>query len=123
MNWICLVFGSCLGGAARYGVALMTARFLVTPFPVGTLIVNLTGCLLAGFLVSLPSDRIPLTSEARLLLLTGFCGAYTTFSAWILESSELFRNGQIMLALVNIALSVAAGFLFFKGGVWLARLF
>lgn len=122
MAWFYLIAGSCLGGAARYGVTGMVARLASTSFPLGTLIVNLSGCLLAGFFISLPAGRLPLSPEARLFLITGFCGAYTTFSAWMLESSALFRSGQTSLAVLNLALSLAAGYLFFKSGEWLARL-
>lgn len=112
-----LAAGSVAGGVARW----LVADWLRHPrFPYGTLAVNLSGCLLVGLLHGLGESR--LSPGARLLLVTGFCGAFTTFSAWILESSSLLDRGDWRSAAVNIAGSVVLGLALFRAGQAAGRL-
>jgi len=80
-------------------------------FPYGTLAVNVIGCLLIGFLSQLVEMRGVLNAEARLLIMTGLLGGFTTFSTWSNETMTLLRDGQVGLALVNVGGSVALGLL------------
>lgn len=113
----CLAAGGALGTLARYGLSLAALKAFGPSFPFGTLAVNLLGSFVAGFLAELAGDRLVLGPQARLFLMTGFCGAFTTFSAFILESSQLVHAGQSARAFAYIVLSVAAGFTFFHFGV------
>lgn len=122
MSWLYLLAGSCAGGAARYVLSGLVYQAAGTRFPYGTLIVNITGCFLIGFLAVLSEEKFLLNPNSRLLLMTGFCGAYTTFSTWMLETSNLLRDGQPGYAVLNILLSIALGFLLFKAGMWTAEL-
>lgn len=119
---LALALGSLAGGFARYYLAGFTYRIFGTGFPHGTLAVNLTGCFLIGFLSSLSEEKFLMSPEARLLLIVGFCGAFTTFSTFMLETANLLKDGENFQALLNVSLSVILGFLVFKTGVFLAEL-
>ena len=80
-------------------------------WPVGTGVVNLLGCLLAGLVLGLLERYGSAGNEWRLLLLTGFCGGFTTFSAFALESVALLRGGQVWAAALYAGGSVAGGLL------------
>ena len=112
-----LAVGGVAGTFARYALATAVHRFTGENFPYGTLAVNLSGCFLIGFLAALSGERLLLTPNARLLLVTGFCGAFTTFSALILETGGLLQHGQAGKALLYVLASVGAGFLIFRAGV------
>jgi CrcB protein len=117
-----LAGGSLAGGFARYYVSGLVYRVLGAGFPYGTLIVNLTGCFLIGILSSLADRRFLLGPEGKLFLMIGFCGAYTTFSTFMLETSNLLRDGEIWHAFANVALSVVLGFLALRLGMLLGDL-
>lgn len=114
-KWVYLVAGSILGGLARYILAGAVYEKMGTSFPYGTLIVNLSGCFLVGFFSSLVDDKFFLGPNSRILLMTGFCGAYTTFSTYMFETGSLVREGQVSMAFLNIFVSTAVGF----GAYWL----
>ena len=116
-----LAVGSLLGGFARYYLAGVVYRLLGTNFPYGTFVVNLTGCFLIGFLATLSEEKFLLGPQMRLLLMTGFCGAFTTFSTFMLETGNLVKDGELMQASLNILLSVVIGFMVFRLGVLLAE--
>ena len=78
-----LIIGGSLGTLARYFLSGVCYQFLGAQFPYGTLIVNLFGCLVVGFLASISDEKFFLDSNSRLFLMAGFCGAFTTFSTFI----------------------------------------
>jgi CrcB protein len=84
--------------------------------------VNLTGCLLIGFLATLAEERDAINREARLLLIAGFLGSYTTFSAFGYETLELLRDNLVLRALLNVLLSASIGVLAAWAGMALARI-
>ncbi len=115
--------GSFLGGVARYLLSTWVHRFLDNPwFPYGTLVVNVSGCLVIGFLAGLADDRSVFTSEARLFIFIGILGGFTTFSSFALETFALARNTQVMGAMTNVALEVILGLMSVWCGNILARL-
>ena len=116
-----LALAGALGTLARYGTAGLVQRIHGTSFPWGTLAVNLTGCFLAGLLWTLFESRWPLSGETRTILLVGFMGAFTTFSALVLESGELLRSAEWMHALANLAMQNVLGFVALFAGIALAR--
>jgi fluoride exporter len=122
MKWVSLIVGSCAGGVARYALSGIIHRLGGATFPYGTLVVNVSGCFLIGFLAALSEEKFSLGPNARLLLMVGFCGAFTTFSAFMLETANLIKGGESLHALTNVVVSVAIGFLVFKLGVMLAEL-
>lgn len=121
-KWLNLILGGIMGTIARYLLSGFVYQISGANFPYGTLVVNLIGCLLIGFLVVLSEERFVLTPNARILLMVGFCGAFTTFSTFMLETANLVRDGENLRALTNISASVLLGYLCFKFGVFLAEL-
>ena len=120
-NLLNLILGGTIGTIARYFLTHVTYHFLGTGFPYGTLLVNLMGCFIIGVIANLSSETLFLTYSQRLLLVTGFCGAFTTFSTFIFESEHLFTSGETIKAFLNIFLSLILGFVLFRVGGILGR--
>jgi CrcB protein len=121
-KWFNLIIGGIVGTISRYLLAGIVYQMLGTGFPYGTLVVNLTGCFIIGFLASLSEEKFLLGPNARLLLMIGFCGAFTTFSTFMLETANLMKDGENLRVFLNIVASVVGGFLVFKLGVLLAEI-
>ncbi len=117
-----VMLGGSLGAISRYGVGLLTAKLWGTHFPWGTLVVNLAGCFLIGLLFALSERARWLTPDVRLLLITGYLGALTTFSSFSMETVNAGRSGMILLPLANIMINNVAGFLLTFFGLWLGGL-
>jgi CrcB protein len=120
-KWVCLLFGGIAGTASRYALTGYIVQRFGSGFPWGTMAVNVTGCLVVGFLDVVLERKFLLTPQWRLLLVTGFCGAFTTFSALILETSDLVKNGNFLYALGNLFLSLVIGLAAFKLGTVIAE--
>jgi CrcB protein len=125
-RYLLVMLGAALGGLSRYivGTAVLqrfNARFPENVFPVGTVVVNVTGCFLIGILMSLFVARGDPNPSLRLLLVTGVLGGYTTFSSFGWESFEAIDKEQIWIGLANIVLSVVLGYLAVWCGAWVAR--
>jgi CrcB protein len=111
--------GGAAGSVLRYAVSGVAQRLFnqglgsdvpaIASFPAGTLVVNVTGSLLIGLVAGLAESRSLLTAEARLLLVPGVLGGYTTFSAFSLETLLLLRAGETTTALTSVALQVMLG--------------
>ena len=112
MAYLWIALGAVVGASARYFISGYIARNLSATFPYGTLVINVTGSLLLGFLLILGSERVLLDPRWRLLVAIGFCGSYTTFSSYAFESFAYMEQGQwLMMAsniLANNALCLAA---------------
>ncbi|HEX8151775.1 MAG TPA: fluoride efflux transporter CrcB [Thermoanaerobaculia bacterium] len=107
--------GGFLGAIARYAMTMWVLTWWRRDFPLGTFLVNISGCFVLGLFVTLAASR---TSDlARLAIATGFVGAYTTFSTFEYETHQL----PAALALANVLFSVVAGYLAVKLGVVLAK--
>src|SRR5690606_27177284 len=91
-------------------------------FPLATLIVNLFGCFLIGLLVGMLIRRSDTNNQLRLLLITGFCGGFTTFSAFASENMQLIANNQWPVALSYTVLSILLGVALVWTGMWLVKL-
>jgi CrcB protein len=91
-------------------------------FPVGTLIVNIVGCLLAGLLFGLAEDRATFPPIVRILIMTGFLGGFTTFSSFSVETVNLLRDGSWALAVGNFAANNVLGLAFAAAGIYIGRL-
>jgi fluoride exporter len=111
--------GSGIGGICRYLAQVYIGKY--TSFPVGTLVVNLTGCFLIGILFGLSGKYAWMTMEWRLFLITGICGGYTTFSSFSLESLTLLRQGNFLYFSLYILGSVVVGLLATVAGASLIR--
>ncbi len=108
MMWVLIGVGGALGAMARHGMSVATqARYGADPFPVGTLTVNVVGCLLAGLLAGLlASVRIQLSVEARTFLMVGLLGGFTTFSAFGVDTFTLLHSGHYATAALNVVAQV-----------------
>jgi CrcB protein len=98
-----------IGGAAGSMIRFLAQRFLNLSFPFGTLLVNLSGCFLIGIFWALLT-RNNLSESMRLLWITGFCGGFTTFSAFTAEGNQMMMEGRWLLFFIYLTVSIAGGF-------------
>lgn len=108
--------GGFIGSILRYLLSMLVQPS--STFPYGTLIVNIIGCFIIGLLSQMAEARGLFTAESRAFIFTGFLGGFTTFSAFGNETFNLWRDGESLLALANIAGHLLLGL----GAVWLGRL-
>jgi CrcB protein len=120
--WIYIALAGGAGTLMRYWLSEWTARRFGETFPTGTLIVNLAGCFLAGLLYYLMFDRYLVSPTLRAVVLIGLLGGFTTFSSFGLQTFALMRDGEMGLALLNIAVSNVAGLLMVWVGYSLAKI-
>jgi CrcB protein len=108
-NYILIAIGSALGGSARYWCSGVVARLVGETFPWGTFVVNVAGSFIIGFFATLtgPDGRVYLGTAARQFVMMGFCGGYTTFSSFSLQTLNLMNDGEWFRAGANVGLSVA----------------
>lgn len=120
MIWY-VALGGAVGSMSRFAFGAMIQRWSGAPFPIGTLVVNVTGSFLLGFLMRYALATSTITPEVRALLTTGFCGGYTTFSTFSYESVALLDSGQYGRAGLYVALSVVLSVLGTVAGLAAAR--
>jgi CrcB protein len=118
---VLIAAGGAAGAVARYLVDLAVLERFGGAFPLGILLVNLSGSFVLGLLAALIVDRGVLPAELRAPLLVGFLGAYTTFSTLMLDSWRLIDDGLPALGLLNLVGSVVLGVVAVIGGLWLGR--
>ncbi len=112
MRAILLIFvGGGIGSVLRYALSRWVNNSIISHFPLGTFIVNIIGCFLIGFIIFYTERDQEHVQEWRLLLVTGLCGGFTTFSAFSMENVQLLIDQRIFIAFLYIAGSVALGFL------------
>ncbi len=121
VNMLFVGIGGFLGAITRYSVALWLGQKWGRTFPFGTFVVNITGCLLIGFLMPLLTERLLVNPQLRLLLTVGFLGAYTTFSTFAYETGALLQDGEWLFTVLNVVLSVLVGFVALKLGEMAAK--
>ena len=104
MSFLFVALGGALGAVGRYGISLIPVK---TSFPVLTLVTNILGAILIGFVVGFATDREDISQNTILFWKTGVCGGFTTFSTFSLEAYQLLENKSYVLAGLYILLSVA----------------
>ena len=102
--WI--AFGSALGGAARYSLGGLVQRLAPGEFPLGTLVINILGSFLLGFIVRYALETPAVSAEVRAFLTIGLCGGFTTFSTFSYESATLLERGEWSRLAVYAGLSL-----------------
>lgn len=107
MGYLIVFLGGGIGAALRHGVNLGSARLLGTTFPFGTLTVNVVGSIVMGALAAYFAFKGDATQHWRLFFTTGVLGGFTTFSAFSLDVAVLYERGELGLATLYVALSVA----------------
>lgn len=122
MKELLFVFaGGGLGSIARFGMNRLWGRFELN-FPFATLSSNVLSCMLFGIVLGIASFRISLDEQVKLFLLTGFCGGFSTYSAFTFETLEFMKTGNSMLALGNIAANFLLCTMAIIAGMWLVKL-
>ncbi len=106
--YFAIALGGSLGAISRYWVSTTTYSWLGSNFPYGTLMVNVTGSLVMGFLTVVLVERFDVSDEVRLGLIIGFLGSFTTFSAFSMDTIHWIESGAVIKALVYILVSVIA---------------
>jgi len=120
-RYLLVAAGGAAGAVARYAMTLFVAAFWKSDFPLATLMINVSGSFILGFFSTFAAERAPIDPLWRLLIATGFVGAYTTFSTFEYETERLAANGAIAWGVLNVVTSVLAGFIAVRLGVVLAR--
>ncbi len=117
-----LALAGALGALSRYGLAGLVQRTMGGEFPMGTMVVNIVGCFLAGAFFALSEDRVSISGETRVIVLVGFMGAFTTFSTYVLETGALLREAEWTRAAANVLIQNVVGLVAAFGGVATGRI-
>lgn len=121
-NILIVAVGGAVGSVARYLLSRLVQGTVLSAFPLGTMAVNVAGCLLIGLVCGLSEgEGSPVTPDVKLLLTVGFCGGLTTFSTFMNESLSLVKAGDVLLCALYISASVALGLLAVAAGWHLAK--
>lgn len=110
-DFLLVGLGSFFGGGSRFVLSKLIQVWSPLSFPLGTFTVNILGCLVIGFLSGLHWPGGWMSPSVKLVLTTGFCGGFTTFSTFMNESSALMRDGNYLYVALYLGLSVALGLL------------
>lgn len=120
MLFLAIFLGGGLGSLARYGVS----QFSTPNFPTGTLIANLLACVVMGLTLYTFASKIDSNTFLKHLIIVGFCGGFSTFSTFSFETFELFRNGNVGIGILNIAVNIVfclLVFYFFRNSLFPAE--
>ncbi|MCB9799185.1 MAG: fluoride efflux transporter CrcB [Candidatus Omnitrophica bacterium] len=116
-----VITGGAAGAISRYAIVSFVYHVWGPRFPYGTMIVNVAGCFLVGYLSMIADTHLFLGQNVRILLIVGFCGAFTTFSSFILESTVLIKDGESFKAFLNISVSILLGFAALRLGIMMGE--
>lgn len=117
-----IALAGAAGTLARYWLSGLVYDLVGREFPWGTAAVNILGCFLFGLVWELGGERMIIRNETRAIILTGFMGAFTTFSTFIFESGAFLEDGRVLPALANVGFQTVVGFAALFGGLMLGRI-
>ena len=120
MNILLVIVGGAMGSLARFLMSGFAQKYVSNGFPIGTLVVNLMGSFIIGLLWGVFENQS--ANQLRIFLFVGVLGGFTTFSAYSVETLNLFRDANVLLALLNILLNNVLGILLALGGLTLVKL-
>jgi|SRR4026208_853861 len=120
-NFLIVGLGGGAGSMLRYAIQKIFNVHSAAVFPTGTLLVNIAGCFLIGILWGMVSRSLTWNEEMKLLLMTGFCGGFTTFSAFTLEGIGLLKENKTALFIIYLTSSVIGGLLATFIGIRIAK--
>lgn len=118
LEFLAVGLGGALGAMARFAVGRI---FTWSAFPVGTLIINISGSLFLGWFLTVAGDRIMVSDYFRLAVAVGFVGAYTTFSSYMFESDRMMQDGLGLRAIFYIVGSILLGLVAVRAGIMIGR--
>ncbi|HET7119532.1 MAG TPA: fluoride efflux transporter CrcB [Hanamia sp.] len=118
---IYVIIGSSIGGAARYLSQEFVQKNFPSYIPFGTLSVNIVGSFIIGIIYAL-AEKSKISAEVRILIATGFCGGFTTFSSFAFENIKLLQDGEFFNTALYVVLSLAIGFVAVYLGILFTRL-
>lgn len=118
-----LSIGGILGTLSRYFLSASLNSLSIAGFPFGTMTVNTIGCFLIGIFIVIIEEKMLLHPDMKMVLVIGFCGAFTTFSTFILEAAHLIKAGDTIRAVYYVGGSLLLGFFALWCGVKFTRLF
>jgi len=102
LDYLAVAIAGFFGAITRAALGKATKALVLTVFPLGTFIINLTGCFILSFFLRLTLERLEINPKLRLAIGTGFLGAYTTFSTFAVESIDLVKSDQMWVSLAYI---------------------
>lgn len=117
-KYLIVALGGAIGSMLRFWAGGYVSERLGSRFPYGTFVVNVTASFLVGFIMTVLAERTHLSPTWRYLLVVGFLGGYSTFSAFEYETFRVFEDGEFLITALNIALSVGVGFV----AVWIGAI-
>lgn len=109
-NFVAVFIGGGMGCVVRFGISLLILQYYKTVFPLATLLSNILSCLVLGLAIIMMGERMNAEMSLRLLIITGFCGGFSTFSAFSYETVELAKGGNMMYAVLNVLISISVCF-------------
>ncbi|MFA7420356.1 MAG: fluoride efflux transporter CrcB [Melioribacteraceae bacterium] len=118
LKYLIVFVGSGIGGGFRYWLSSVIQKYYPPFFPLGTLVINILGSFILGYMIFGFDEKELISPTLKLFIGIGFCGGFTTFSTFSLETFNLMRNSEFLLAGVNVLLSVIVSLV----GVYLAYL-
>ena len=120
-TFLYIALGGALGSVLRYAIVLLVSKFGAHQFPTATFIANILGCFLIGIFIGFLEKYHITEGQLKWFLVTGFCGGFTTFSAFSVENINLFQSNNSLLALLYICLSIILGIIAVWMGLFIAK--